>query len=264
MERGNYSAAAGFGSEPGYQGIFGTFSAFLEMIISEISMARLNECNVLAHFSHAGVAEILDNTCHFGINNFFEDNGLGPDDPTRMYFPADQHQMRALIARVFHDPGLRFVFSPRSSLPDILNEDGQPRYAGGYRFEPGRDDVVRSGRDGWIVSYGDVLSEALDAVTALKESGLDVGLVNKSSLNVVDEAALAQVGKGGFVLVAESQNVQSGLGLRYGTWLTERGFHPRFGRAGTHVRGDGGALEQVVQQGLDSASLGHAVKKLAG
>lgn len=264
MERGNYSAAAGFGSEPGYQGIFGTFSAFLEMIVSEISMARLNECNVLAHFSHAGVAEILDNTCHFGINNFFADNGLGPDDPTRLYFPADQHQMRALIARVFHDPGLRFVFSPRSSLPDILNEDGQPRYAGSYRFEPGRDDVVRGGRDGWIVSYGDVLSEALDAVTALKESGLDVGLVNKSSLNVVDEAALAQVGKGRFVLVAESQNVQTGLGLRYGTWLTERGFHPRFGRAGTHVRGDGGALEQVVQQGLDSASLVRQIRKLAG
>jgi len=165
---------------------------------------------------------------------------------------------------VFHDPGLRFVFSPRSALPDILNEDGQPRYAGSYCFEPGRDDVVRSGRDGWIVSYGDVLSEALDAVTALKESGIDVGLVNKSCLNVVDEAALAQVGKGGFVLVAESQNVQTGLGLRYGTWLTERGFHPRFGRAGTHVRGDGGALEQVVQQGLDSASLVRQIKKLAG
>src|SRR5690606_30404809 len=43
MERGNYSAAAGFGSEPGYQGVFGTFSAFLEMLVSEISMARLNE-----------------------------------------------------------------------------------------------------------------------------------------------------------------------------------------------------------------------------
>jgi transketolase len=264
MERGNFSAAAGFGSEPGYQGVFGTFSAFLEMIVSEISMARLNECNVLAHFSHAGVAEILDNTCHFGINNFFADNGLGPDDSTRLYFPADQHQMRALIARVFHDPGLRFVFSPRSSLPDILNEDGQPRYAAGYRFEPGRDDVLRSGRDGWIVSYGDVLSEALDAVTELKQLGLDVGLVNKCSLNVIDEACLARVGKGRFVLVAESQNVHSGLGVRFGSWLLERGFQPRYARAGTHLRGDGGALEQVVQQGLDSASLVRAVRKLSG
>jgi hypothetical protein len=41
MERGNFSAAAGFGMEAGKQGIFGTFSAFLEMCISEITMARL-------------------------------------------------------------------------------------------------------------------------------------------------------------------------------------------------------------------------------
>ena len=38
MERGNYSAAAGFGMQTGRQGIFATFSAFLEMLISEITM----------------------------------------------------------------------------------------------------------------------------------------------------------------------------------------------------------------------------------
>jgi transketolase len=264
MERANYSAAAGFGSEPGHQGIFATFSAFLEMLVSEIAMARLNDANVLAHFSHAGVAEILDNTCHFGINNFFADNGLGPDDHTRLYFPADQHQMRALVARVFYDPGLRFLFSPRSSLPDILNEDGQPRYGAGYRFEPGQDDVVREGRDGWIVSYGDILSEALDAVTELRQSGLDVGLINKSTLNRIDEASLARLGKSRFVLVAEAQNVHTGLGARYGSWLLERGLHPRYARVGTHERGNGGSQEQIVQQGLDSASLVRAVQKLAG
>jgi transketolase C-terminal domain/subunit len=218
---------------------------------------------VLAHFSHAGVADMLDNTCHFGVNNFFAANGLGPADSTRLYFPGDQHQMRALIARVFHDSGLRFVFSTRSSLPDILNEDGQPRYGAGYRFEPGQDDVLREGRDGWIVTYGDVLCEALDAVTELRQAGLDVGLVNKSSLNVVDEACLARVGKGRFVLVAETQNVHTGLGVRYGSWLLERGHHPRYGRAGTHLRGDGGSIEQMVQQGLDSASLVQSVKKLS-
>ena len=39
-------------------------------------MARLNEANVLAHFSHAGVDWMADNTCHFGINNFFAAGGL--------------------------------------------------------------------------------------------------------------------------------------------------------------------------------------------
>lgn len=264
MERGNFSAAAGFGSEPGYQGVFGTFSAFLEMVVSEISMARLNDANVIAHFSHAGVAEILDNTCHFGVNNFFADNGLGPDDPTRLYFPGDQHQMRALIRRIFGDPGLRFVFSPRCALPDLEDEQGQPLYGGSYQFEPGVDSVVRSGTDGWVVSYGDVLCQALDAVTELRSRGLDVGLINKSTLNQVDEASLARVGKGRFVLVAESQNSATGLGARFGSWLLERGFSPRYARVGTHQRGHGGALEQIVQQGLDAPSLIKALEKLSG
>jgi len=76
MERGNFSAAAGFGSEPGKQGIFSTFAAFLEMCCSEITMARLNYSNVLCHFSHSGVDDMADNTCHFGLNNFFADNGV--------------------------------------------------------------------------------------------------------------------------------------------------------------------------------------------
>jgi transketolase C-terminal domain/subunit len=265
MERGNYSAAAGFGSEPGYQGVFGTFSAFLEMVVSEISMARLNECNVLAHFSHAGVADILDNTCHFGINNFFADSGLGPNDTTRLYFPADQHQMRALVERVFHDPGLRFVFSPRSALPDILDAAGKPIYAAeDYRFEPGKDHVVLDGSAGWVVSYGDMLHLSLDAVLQLRGAGLDVGLLNKSTLNQVDEASLARVGKSEFVLVAESQNINTGLGARFGTWLIERGLRPRYARLGTHERGHGGGLEQIAQQGLDSPSIVAAVKALGG
>ena len=54
MERGNFSAAAGFGFDKDKTGVFSTFSAFLEMVISEITMARLNDCNVLSHFSHSG------------------------------------------------------------------------------------------------------------------------------------------------------------------------------------------------------------------
>ena len=54
MERSNFAAAAGFGFAPDKFGVFSTFSAFLEMVISEITMARLNNCNVLSHFSHAG------------------------------------------------------------------------------------------------------------------------------------------------------------------------------------------------------------------
>jgi hypothetical protein len=117
----------------GKQGIFATFSAFLEMCISEITMARLNFSNVLAHFSHSGVDDMADNTCHFGINSMFADGGVKPghgEDTTRLYFPSDQHQFAACVKRIFNDPGLRFVFSTRAPVPDILDEDGKPLYAG--------------------------------------------------------------------------------------------------------------------------------------
>lgn len=63
MERGNFSAAAGFGFEADKFGVFSTFSAFLEMVISEATMARLNNCNVLCHFSHSGGMYILLKFC---------------------------------------------------------------------------------------------------------------------------------------------------------------------------------------------------------
>ncbi len=264
MERGNFSAAAGFGMEKGRQGVFGTFSAFLEMCVSEITMARLNQANVLAHFSHAGVDDMADNTCHFGLNNMFAANGLASeDDTTRLYFPGDQHQMRAVLARVFDDPGLRFVFSNRSAVPDLLKADGSLLHGDDYKFEPGKDELVRDGTAGFIVSFGETLYRALDAVERLKEKGIDVGLVNKPTLNVVDEDMMQKIGKSGFVLVAEGLSLTTGLGSRFGSWLLERGLTPRFAHIGTHREGCGGLWEQMVYQGLDPEGIMAKAESLA-
>jgi transketolase len=251
MERGNFSACAGFGNHPSRQGVFATFSAFLEMIISEVTMARLNHSNVLCHFSHAGVDDMADNSCHFGINNFFADNGVPEEDKTRLYFPADVHQMRAVLKRVWQDLGLRFVYSTRSEVPEILDESGKPLFAGSYEFTPGKDEIIRRGSIGYIVSYGEMLYRSLDAVERLRGAGIDVGLINKSTLNVVDEEAILRAGETQFVLVVESQNVKSGLGARYGTWLLERGLTPRYAHIGTHRIGGGGLWEHMAHQGID-------------
>lgn len=263
MERGNFSAAAGFGSSPGKQGVFGTFAAFLEMVISELTMARLNQSNILAHFSHSGCDQIADNTCHFGVNNWFADNGLGEHDSTRLYFPADPHQMRACLKRVFADPGCRFVFTNRAPVPDILDERGEPMFAGDYVFEPGRDDVVRAGKAGVVLSYGESLYRALDAVERLREEGLDVSLVNKATLNVFDPETVKQHASAPFVLVVEGQNAKTGLGARYGSQLLAHGFTGRYQHLGVHQEGCGGLGEQMAFQGLDPASIYRAIAGLA-
>lgn len=264
MERGNFSAAAGFGFEAGRQGIFGTFSAFLEMVVSEITMARLNQSNVLAHFSHAGCDDMADNTCHFGLNNMFAANGL-PDegrDSTRLYFPADQHQFRACLTRIYGERGLRFIFSTRSGVPDLLTESGERFYRDDYQFVPGRDEVIREGSAGYIVTFGETVYRALDAVIRLRAEGIHVGLINKATLNVYDEAMMKQLAAAPAVLVAESFNVTTGLGSRFGTELLKRGFCGRYNNIGTHREGSGGLWQQMGYQGLDSDGILRAIREL--
>ncbi|MEH2170834.1 MAG: transketolase C-terminal domain-containing protein [Nostoc sp.] len=264
MERSNFSAAAGFGMDEGKQGIFATFSAFLEMCISEITMARLNYSNVLCHFSHAGIDDMADNSCHFGINNMFADNGLDDGYPTQLYFPADNNQMTACVEAVFFEPGLRFIFSTRSKVPNIQDSNSNDFFGSGYKFVPGKDEVIREGTQGYIISFGDALYRALDAVERLKQEGLDVGLINKTTLNVIDEEIITKVGNAPFVLVVEPFNRRTGLGSRFGSWLLERGLTPKYAHLGTHKEGCGGLWEQYPYQGIDPVSIINKVKELVG
>ena len=219
---------------------------------------------MLAHFSHSGVDEMADNTCHFGINNFFADNGLAEGDTTRLYFPADALQMRAILESIFWNPGLRFVYSTRSATPFILNEKGERFFGEGYRFSPDQDELILEGRDGYIVSYGEMLYRALHVVKELRAEGISLGLVNKPVLNIADENMLARLGASPAVLVVESQNVKTGLGVRLGTWLLERGYAPRYGYIGSWKEGAGGLGEQVAHQGLGPEGIREQVKRMLG
>jgi transketolase C-terminal domain/subunit/transketolase N-terminal domain/subunit len=264
MERNNYSVAAGFGSEPGRQGIFGTFAAFLEMVVSEITMARLNDANVLAHFSHSGIDDMADNTCHFGINNFFADNGVAEGDTTRLYFPADVWQLRAMLKKIFNDKGLRFIFSTRSATPTLFDDQGEKIFGDSYVFQPGKDEVIREGSDGYLISYGEMTYRCLDAVLQLRAQGVNLGLINKPTLNAIDEDMLVRVGNAPFALVVESQNTKTGLGMRYGTWLLERGLTPKYSFMGTGKIGHGGIIEQLPHQGLAVEDIKKKILSMCG
>jgi transketolase C-terminal domain/subunit len=102
----------------------------------------------------------------------------------------------------------------------------------------------------------------LDAVLQLRKRGIEVGLINKPTLNVIDEVMLAKVGASPLVMVVESQNSKTGLGIRYGTWLLERGLHPRYGYLGTSKIGQGGIAEQLPHQGLAVADIVNKVLAL--
>ncbi|NEQ26894.1 MAG: transketolase, partial [Microcoleus sp. SIO2G3] len=151
-----------------------------------------------------------------------------------------------------------------SKTPNILDSNGNDFYGSDYTFTPGKDEVIREGTAGYIISFGEGLYRAVDAVERLKQEGIDVGLINKSTLNVVDEETLAKVGKAPFVLVSEAFNRRTGLGSRFGTWLLERGFTPKYAHLGTHHEGSGGLWEQYPHQGIDPQGIIKKVKELVG
>jgi len=263
MERGNFSAAAGFGNAPERQGIMSTFAAFLEMCVSEITMARMNNSNVLCHFSHSGSDDMADNSCHFGMNNLFADNGLDDGYETRLYFPADANQAGKITEVVFNMKGLRFIFTTRSKTRAVLKEDGSPFYGDGYTFVPGKDDVVREGSDGLIISYGDALYRSLDAVERLRKEGKKVALINKASLNLTDDATLKRVSSAPFVIVSEPLSVRTGVGSKLGSELMLRGYSTpkKFAILGIRHEGQGGLWEHAYHQGYDSESVIAQAKK---
>lgn len=226
-------------------------------------MARLNEANCICHFSHAGIDDMADNTCHYGINIFLADNGIAEGDKTRLYFAADALQLKSLVETVWNDEGIRYIFTLRSKTPFILTESGDKMYGDGYQFTPGKDEIVREGSAGYVVAYGDMLYRALDAVERAREAGIDVGLINKPTLNVVDDEVMEKIGATKFVLVVESQNSKTGLGMRFGTALLERGLSPKYAAMSVSKPGAGGLSEHMFHQGIDPASILKKIQELA-
>jgi transketolase C-terminal domain/subunit len=108
-----------------------------------------------------------------------------------------------------------------------------------------------------------MLYRSYDAVLRCREQGLDVGLINKPTLNVVDEQTIKKIGSSGFVLVVESFNQKTGLGSKMGTWLLERQLTPKYGYIGTNKEGCGGLWEQIPHQGLDPQSIILKIKTLS-
>jgi transketolase C-terminal domain/subunit len=262
MERGLFLRAAGFGSEQGSQGVFATFAVFgSEMLSSEIQMAALNKRNALCHFSHAGVDWMADDTCHFGVNLSFIDCHLPEESSIKMYFPADALQMQAIVNSVYDDDGLRFIFSTRSDTPYIQDESNNNIHDGNYTFEPGKDELIREGNDGYIVTYGEMLYRCLDAVTQLKEQGIDIGLINKPTLNAIDETMIKKVGASKLVAFVESQNEKSGFGNNYAKALLQHNLTPKFLHLAAIKPGQGGIWEQIPHQELDPASIVKKIKE---
>ncbi len=119
--------------------------------------------------------------------------------------PADGVECRAMMRWATAHTGPVYLRLTRDPIPTVMPE--------GYRFEPGKPVVLRTGTDVALVSTGAQTGRVLEAAALLEQQGLSASVVHVGSIKPLDETALvAAVGEAPLVVTVEEHSVIGGLG----------------------------------------------------
>lgn len=133
--------------------------------------------------------------------------------------------------------------------------------------ELGRAEVIDWGHDGMLVVCGTLLASSLQAAAALREEGLDVGVINARFVKPLDtETILRAIESCAFVLTVEEAALMGGFGSAVLEAAADAGLATaHVGRAGAADRfiehGERGELLALL--GLDAKGIARAARELA-
>ena len=129
--------------------------------------------------------------------------------------------------------------------PVVLKMEMSPNpftiFTDDYPFNIGKAYSLRDGKDATIVATGYMVTEAIKAVDLLEKEGLDVGVLNVSTLKPLDEEAIiAAAERTGAIVTAENSSDINGLGDAVACALCENlptplvkvGVEDEFGQSG--------------------------------
>lgn len=145
---------------------------------------------------------------------------------------------------------------------------GRPKvkgiYDSTYKFEIGKGNIIRQGADAVIFATGNMVQESLLAVADLESAGIDVTLVNISTIKPIDrDLVSAQARKNGAVVTAEDHNIYGGLGDAVLDVLAETGTHIPFKKVAVQdtFAETGTQAELYDKYGLSARHIISAVKE---
>lgn len=131
-----------------------------------------------------------------------------------MLVPADPEETRAAIRYAVANPGGYYIRIGRHPVPAVNPE--------GTGFELGQAVQLTDGDDVTVIAIGTQVSRALQAAETLRSEGINVRVLNVSTVAPLDEAkvfAAARETRG--IVTAEEALVSGGLGAAVATLLAE-------------------------------------------
>jgi len=158
--------------------------------------------NVKVIGSHGGVITGEDGASAQAL----DDVGLVLSMPTfQVIVPADVVEAEQAIEAAARNDGPFYIRTVRPKIPVI--------HADSYRFELGKAELLRPGKDVTIMATGVMVSIALEAAKLLEAEGIDCRVLNMASLRPLDEeAVIAAASETGAIVTAEDHFIHGGLG----------------------------------------------------
>ena len=143
----------------------------------------------------------------------------------------------------------------RAAVPVINDRDD-------YKFEIGKGQVLREGKDVTIVATGILVNSALEAAEKLAAEGVDAEVINICTIKPLDkELIAASARKTGKVVTAEEHTIIGGLGGAVCEALAETCPVPVCRIGIEDVFGESGSAEALIARyGLDGEGVYRKVK----
>lgn len=220
-----------------------------EQVRNSIGYTHLN---VKICATHAGITLGEDGASHQAI----EDIALMRSIPGMTVIqPCDDLETTQVIQAIAKIKSPVYVRLGRNAVETVNAPD--------YQFEIGKGTVLRQGKDITLVATGMMVQEALKAADTLKEKGIELNVINISTLKPLDELLILEYAKISKIMITcEEHSKFGGLGSAVAETLAKH--HPlkmdmvaindTFGESGTPT-----AL--VEKYGLSAASIVETVSK---
>ena len=220
-----------------------------EQVRNSIGYTHLN---VKICATHAGITLGEDGASHQSI----EDIALMREIPGMTVIqPSDSVETEQVIRAISKVKGPFYVRLGRADVEVIHDES--------YVFEIGKGHVLREGKEITLVATGMMVQEALKAAEDLSEKGIEVSVINISTIKPLDEELIIQYAKKSKVVITcEEHSKFGGLGSAVAEVLSKN--HPTlmdmvaiedtFGESGK-------PFDLVDKYGLSSSSIVEKVLK---
>jgi transketolase len=209
--------------------------------------------NVKIVASHSGVTVGEDGGSHQSV----EDIAVMRVIPhMTVIVPADGPETLQAIEAAAEYKGPCYVRVGRNKVPTLFGAD--------YKFKIGKAHVFNEGKDAAIIATGIMVAEALKTRDLLKAEGIDVGVIDMSTIKPLDtDAVIGAAKRCGAIVTAEEHSIIGGLGGAVAEALAESVPVPMARIGVKDTFGTSGDQEALLKHyGLSAGDLATAVKEV--